>query len=393
MIPSCNKTTGMNVHFPDVVKAPAPPLPFIPVPLPNMGAHAMAVPFAPTILLMMSPALNMLSVIPMTNLDEAGILGGLISQIIKGPSMFNMGSPIVMVMFVPGITLLCPSSGNMCNAMLGAALIPDICITVLFGYAGVETAGTERHGEPSEIAHTNEQRDWLAPRKLDVDALRGLSDAVQNHAGDEHAAVSSTMLDEGVCLLRVRIFECDVSRPVFNELEKYDSSALQLLVIDLRGNRGGDVDAAFDLADDFLPVDTVLAQSCSDGEEPEPVHARHDEPYTVPVVLMIDEHTASAAEIFAAALQHHGRAVVIGSQSVGKTTAHRVVLDSEGDPLYVPVCEYRRPDGSRLHGRGVEPDVLVPNISPDRVAVEAAAAQRGSRPVCFRPRPEPSRTA
>ena len=153
------------------------------------------------------------------------------------------------------------------------------------------------------------------------------------------------------------------------------------------------MDAAFDLADDFLPVDTVLAQSWSDDEEPEPVHARHDDPYTVPLVLMIDEHTASAAEIFAATLQHHGRAVVIGSRSLGKTTAHRVVLDSDGEPLYVPVCEYRRPDGSRIQGRGVEPDVLAANMSSDRVAVEVAAAHRGSRPFCFQPQPEPSRTA
>lgn len=103
---------GMNFAMPDVCKTPAPPIPFIPVPYPNMAMGMTAVPNCLKVLIMAMPAHNLMTMIPMSNGDNAGVMGGLISQIFMGPSRHMMGSVSVLYCGLPATKLTSPTGQN-----------------------------------------------------------------------------------------------------------------------------------------------------------------------------------------------------------------------------------------------------------------------------------------
>jgi hypothetical protein len=83
---------GMNMAIPDVCKTPAPPAPFIPVPYPNIAQLPVAIPLCVKVLISAGFAHNLMTITPLSNGDEAGVMGGLISQIFIGPSKHMLGS-------------------------------------------------------------------------------------------------------------------------------------------------------------------------------------------------------------------------------------------------------------------------------------------------------------
>jgi carboxyl-terminal processing protease len=132
------------------------------------------------------------------------------------------------------------------------------------------------------------------------------------------------------------------------------------LLVDLRGNGGGEVQSFVRLAGDFLEDGAlVVTMTDGDGDEVE-CCARQSPDYAVPVALLVDAGTASAAELFAGCLQAHGRAVVVGERTFGKGEAQSIVTGSDGEPVYTSVVTLTLPGGRRVQGRGVEPDLPAP---------------------------------
>lgn len=116
---------GMNFAMPDVCKTPAPPIPFVPIPYPNIAMGMTAVPNCVKILIMAMPAHNLMTMIPLSNGDNAGVLGGLVSQIFMGPSKHIIGSFGVLYCGLPATKLTSPTgqNGMMPNAM-GMTVVP-----------------------------------------------------------------------------------------------------------------------------------------------------------------------------------------------------------------------------------------------------------------------------
>jgi carboxyl-terminal processing protease len=332
----------MALNFPDVCKTPAPPAPFIPVPYPDLGMNMQAAPFSPFVQVGFMPATNMGSLKVMTSGDEAGAMGGLITGIIKGPGMTTMGNPIVFVTGLPAESLLNPTSGNNMNAPVGAQIVPSV-VNVLYTYKDGPS-----HDGPSG-----------ASGRLDAASLRALADVVRGEGeAAAHARVRGEWISPGVALLRVGLFTGDTDREVFNTLREM-GDAIRSVVLDLRGNPGGDGAAALRLACDWLPRGTeVLRERDADGDE-ETIVARGDQRYPWPLSILIDGGSASAAELLAGALQHHGRATVIGEPSYGKATGQRALCTPDGAMRYTTVAEYLLPNGERIEGRGVTPDVAL----------------------------------
>lgn len=337
----------MSMGFPDVCNTPAGPA-TVPIPYPNIGMNAMAAPFSPNVLVTMMPALNMGSMIPMTSGDEAGAA----HPTIKGPARYTTGNPIVKVNFLPAINLTCPTTGNNMNNALGAVLVPSIT-NVFFTLAGPA---------PSDAA------------SLDRGALDALTGAL------DRPGIEARLIGRRVGVARPGVFAFETPTLVGRAIEELNAAAggLSALILDLRGNPGGDLAAAADLASDFLPAGAELYRSIdADGDEL-CVRARRGLLHKMPLVLLIDGATASAAEIFAGALRHHGRATLIGQRTFGKSSAQRV-LPREDAPgaLYATVASVRLPDGAAIHGAGIAPDIpLEPNepSAPARRASSLAAS-------------------
>lgn len=332
MLPASNRASGQSLNFPDVCKTPAPPAPFIPVPYPDIGMNMQAAPFSPFVQVGFVPATNMGSLKTMTAGDEAGAMGGLMSATLKGPGRTTVGNPLVLVTGLPAESLANPTSGNMMNAPIGVQMVPSV-INVLYTY---------RHDS------------------LDAAGMRELREVAEGEGAAESAArVVSRWLAPGVVWLRIGLFSSHTDRGVFNALRALSDGSVAAVVLDLRDNPGGDTHAAIRLAEAWLPQGTVLfRERDSDGDEDEIV-ARGEPIYPWPVVVLLDEASASAAELVAATLQHHRRATVIGRQSYGKATGQRALTWPDGALRYTTVVEYRLPDGSRIDGRGVTPDEVI----------------------------------
>jgi len=114
---------GTDMAFPDVCMTPAAPSP-IPVPYPNIAMGPMAIPNCPTVLIMGGPVHNMATTIPMTNGDNAGVLMGVVSQTVTGPSRHITGAFTVLLKGTPCTRMTSLSVQNRCN-IVGMRIVPS----------------------------------------------------------------------------------------------------------------------------------------------------------------------------------------------------------------------------------------------------------------------------
>jgi carboxyl-terminal processing protease len=140
---------------------------------------------------------------------------------------------------------------------------------------------------------------------------------------------------------------------------------MESLVIDLRGNPGGDAAAAITLAGDFLDSGSVVAV-LTDGDGDETVYrARGPRPRMFPLTILVDRGTASAAELFAGSLQAYGRARLVGERTYGKGVVRAVVPSADG-PRYDAVAVFRLPDGRAPQRGGLSPDLTWEELGEHR---------------------------
>ncbi|MDP1689763.1 MAG: S41 family peptidase [bacterium] len=146
---------------------------------------------------------------------------------------------------------------------------------------------------------------------------------------------------------------------------RFQASGSKKLVIDLRGNPGGYLDAAVDIASHFLPKGTTVVTEDFGGKEPNNnVHTSLgyvDVPPGTKIAVLIDGGSASASEILAGALQDNKVATIIGLQSFGKGSV-QTLLDLAGGSLKVTVARWVTPNGHWIMGNGVTPDISVPYV-------------------------------
>lgn len=188
-------------------------------------------------------------------------------------------------------------------------------------------------------------------------------------------------------VLRLREFTAGLTRAALLatiEFMQRDGASAGLrdapLVIDLRDAVGGDLYEAFDLAALFLPRGAVLGEQRMRGGEARVMTAPTGTKLSMPLVLLVGPDTASAAEVFAGALQHHRRARLIGQQTYGKCSSQTDVALSDGSVLRLTNREILLPDGRSCSGAGLVPDLVV----TDAVFADLARLLEQARP----PRPK-----
>jgi carboxyl-terminal processing protease len=190
-------------------------------------------------------------------------------------------------------------------------------------------------------------------------------------------SVLARWLEHDVAYVRLKTFSETSASEVEDALERFSRERrIDRLILDLRGNSGGLLDQAVRIADfwirDGVIVSTTGRGQRHDVERAHPVGTQRD----YPMVVLVDEETASASEVLAGALQDHERARIMGSRTYGKGSVQTIIELEDGSALRLTVARYRTPRGRALHGTGLTPDLpfsAEPLAGRDR-ALEAAVA-------------------
>ena len=182
----------------------------------------------------------------------------------------------------------------------------------------------------------------------------------------EHVEVPSIeqvrMLDPvaGVAALKLSSFQKTTAADLEAALRRLDAAGMRSLVIDLRGNPGGLLSAAVDVADLFLERGLVVATRGRSPDEDFNYTASRPGTWRMPLVLVIDGDSASSSEIFAGAIRDHGRGTIVGSRSYGKGSIQGIFpLDAGGVGMRLTTAKFFSPRGLPYSGVGVDPDVAV----------------------------------
>ncbi|MDQ1586601.1 MAG: carboxyl-terminal processing protease [Actinomycetota bacterium] len=183
--------------------------------------------------------------------------------------------------------------------------------------------------------------------------------------------VTIERLQGDIVRLRVSAFTRGVGRDVRHVLATVASRNRGGVVLDLRGNPGGLLDEAVEVASVFLDGGPVVSYERR-GKPSRTLTAIRGGDVTTPLVVLVDSGTASAAEVLAAALQDRNRAVVVGARTYGKGSVQEPTRLSDGSALELTVGRYLTPSGRTIDGVGMEPDVLVASTEAPAVAERRA---------------------
>ena len=141
-------------------------------------------------------------------------------------------------------------------------------------------------------------------------------------------------------------------------IEQLEADGMKGLIIDLRDNPGGLLDAVVDMLDYVLPKGLIVYTEDKYGNKQE-YKGNDNHELELPIVVMINGNSASASEIFAAAMQDYKKATLVGTTSFGKGIVQSIIPISDGTAIKLTVSKYFTPNGICIHGTGVKPDVEV----------------------------------
>jgi len=137
-------------------------------------------------------------------------------------------------------------------------------------------------------------------------------------------------------------------------------------ILDLRNNPGGYLPTAVQVASQFLKSGLVLYEQTGDGQR-QPIRVRQGGLATeLPMVVLVNQYSASASEIVAGALQDAGRAVLIGEKTFGKGSVQNVHDLSDGSSAHITIAHWLTPNGREINGQGLQPDIEVKLTDDDR---------------------------
>jgi carboxyl-terminal processing protease len=192
-------------------------------------------------------------------------------------------------------------------------------------------------------------------------------------------SVRRDLLAPGLGYVRITHFSDTTGRDLeraLNKLRKQNDDNLSGLVLDLRNNPGGVLEAAVAVADLFLEEGVIVS---ANGRAPDAKFAmdaqKGDELEGAPIVVLVNKGSASASEIVAGALKDHGRATLLGQQTYGKGSVQTVVPLSDGRAIKLTTSRYFTPSGASIHERGITPDVVL-EVNAAQGEVEGAVAHR-----------------
>ena len=169
-------------------------------------------------------------------------------------------------------------------------------------------------------------------------------------------SVSHRMLDDKIGYIRISSFVNGTQKDFEDALADLQSQGMQGIVFDMRDNGGGMVDSVVAILDDILPAGTVVYTMDKSGKR-EDYTSDDAKKIDIPVTVLVNENTASAAEIFTGAIRDVNYGTIIGTNTFGKGIVQSTVPLSDGSAVKITVATYYTPSGECIHEKGIKPDI------------------------------------
>lgn len=180
----------------------------------------------------------------------------------------------------------------------------------------------------------------------------------------EMVTVTGEMLDNYIGYIKISGFKQNTPQQFNDALDEIIQNGAKGIIFDLRENGGGLVDALEDCLDHLLPEGTIATAEYSDGNSKTIVYSDKSE-INIPMVVIVNEHTASAAELFAASLKDFGKADIVGETTYGKGVMQSTIELSNGGAVVLTIAKYKTTISECYDGIGITPDYIVQNEDND----------------------------
>lgn len=168
--------------------------------------------------------------------------------------------------------------------------------------------------------------------------------------------ITTKMLESNIGYLQLTSFDEDTAEDFKTKVEDLQKQGAKKLIIDLRNNGGGIVDETTEIADLLLEKGKTIISTKNNNEETEVTLSENDQTFSMPIVVLVNENTASSSEILACSLKDNGRATIVGTKTYGKGIIQTVLSLADGSGLKLTTEEYYTPKGEKIHEVGVEPN-------------------------------------
>ncbi|MCC5912374.1 MAG: S41 family peptidase [Clostridiaceae bacterium] len=182
--------------------------------------------------------------------------------------------------------------------------------------------------------------------------------------------VRSEVLEDGIGYVRISMFDEQTAKDFQQHVKELQNKNVQGLIIDLRNNPGGLMDQCVKIADMLLGEQVIVYTEDRHGTRE--VEKSNKKQIDLPLTVLVNRGSASASEILSGAIQDGGRGTIIGNTTFGKGLVQHVKPLKDGTGFKYTVSQYFTPSGRDIHGRGIEPDIIVdlPEELKDAITIE-----------------------
>ncbi len=172
-------------------------------------------------------------------------------------------------------------------------------------------------------------------------------------------SVKYKTLEDKIGYVKLTQFQQRTSEDLENALEALEKDKINSLILDLRNNPGGLLNGAVEVTSQFLPEGKLVVYIKGRSGEQQDFNTNSSKKTDYPMIVLVNEGSASASEIVAGALQDWGRAVVLGMQTFGKGSVQTVIPLSDGSALRLTTARYYTPKGRSIQSTGITPDIII----------------------------------
>jgi len=169
-------------------------------------------------------------------------------------------------------------------------------------------------------------------------------------------SIESKMLEGNIGYIQIVQFEDNTDEQYVEAFNKLVDQGMKALVVDVRDNPGGSLDTVVNILDTVLPKGLIVYTIDKNGNKEEHKGKDNNE-INIPLVVLTNGNSASASEIFAAAIQDYEKGTIIGTTTYGKGIVQRLIPFSDGTAIKITISTYYSPKGNNIHGEGVTPDI------------------------------------